>query len=81
MSGKVIVTCALIGVLTDPARHHVPVPPEAMAREARAAFEAGASVVHVHLREQIDALVAIARAAGRDCATPAEAGALPHLWA
>jgi hypothetical protein len=32
-------------------------------------------------REQIDALVAIARAAGRDRATPAEARALLHLLA
>ena len=49
---KAIVTCALTGVLTDPARHAVPVTPEQMAREARAAFDAGASVVHVHFREQ-----------------------------
>jgi uncharacterized protein (DUF849 family) len=49
---KTIVTCALTGVLTDPARHHVPVTPEQMAREARAAFDAGASVMHVHFRQQ-----------------------------
>jgi len=39
-------------VLTDPAQHHVPVTPEEMAREARAACDAGASVVHVHFRQQ-----------------------------
>jgi uncharacterized protein (DUF849 family) len=49
---KAVVTCALTGVLTDPALHHVPVTPEQMAREARAAFGAGASVMHVHFREQ-----------------------------
>ncbi len=49
---KAVVTCALTGVLTDPALHHVPVTPEQMAREARAAFDAGASVMHVHFRQQ-----------------------------
>ncbi|HXW09089.1 MAG TPA: 3-keto-5-aminohexanoate cleavage protein [Steroidobacteraceae bacterium] len=51
-SSKIVVTCALTGVLTDPAQHHVPVTPEQMAREARAACDAGASVVHVHFRQQ-----------------------------
>ncbi len=49
---KTVVTCALTGVLTDPAQHHVPVTPEQMAVEARAAFDAGASVMHVHFRQQ-----------------------------
>lgn len=49
---KTVVTCALTGVLTDPAQHHVPVTPGQMAREARAAFDAGASVMHVHFRQQ-----------------------------
>jgi len=52
MTNKVVVTCALTGVLTDPAQHNVPVTPEQMAREARAACDAGASVVHVHFRQQ-----------------------------
>ena len=52
MTAKVVVTCALTGVLTDPVQHNVPVTPEEMAREARAAFDAGASVVHVHYRQQ-----------------------------
>jgi 3-keto-5-aminohexanoate cleavage enzyme len=51
-SSKIVVTCALTGVLTDPAQHHVPVTPQQMAREARAACDAGASVVHVHFRQQ-----------------------------
>lgn len=49
---KAILTCALTGVLTNPEQHPVPVTPEQMAQEARAAFDAGASVMHVHLRRQ-----------------------------
>lgn len=49
---KAIITCALTGVLTDPKQHPVPVTPEEMAREAKAAFDAGASVMHVHFRQQ-----------------------------
>jgi 3-keto-5-aminohexanoate cleavage enzyme len=52
MSDKAIITCALTGVLTDPKQHKVPVTPEEMAREATAAFDAGASVMHVHFRQQ-----------------------------
>ncbi len=51
MSDKAVITCALNGVLTDPKQHHVPVTPEEMAREAKAAFNAGASVMHIHLRQ------------------------------
>jgi len=39
-------------VLTDPSRHPVPVTPKEMAEEARRAFDAGASVMHVHFRRQ-----------------------------
>src|SRR5260370_20230062 len=52
MSDKAVITCALNGVLTDPKQHHVPVTPEEMACEAKAAFNAGASVMHIHLRQQ-----------------------------
>ncbi len=47
---KAVVTCALTGVLTDPKAYPAPVTPEEMAREARRAFDEGASVVHVHFR-------------------------------
>jgi 3-keto-5-aminohexanoate cleavage enzyme len=47
---KAIVTCALTGVLTDPRHYPAPVTPEEMAREAQAAFNEGASVIHVHFR-------------------------------
>jgi len=49
---KAILTCALTGVLTDPVQHPVPVTPEQMAAQARDAFNAGASIMHVHLRAQ-----------------------------
>lgn len=52
MTDKAVITCALNGVLTDPRQHHVPVTPQEMAAEARAAYDAGASVVHIHLRQQ-----------------------------
>lgn len=51
-SQKAVITCAMNGVLTDPATHSVPVTPEEMAKEARRARDAGASVVHVHFRAQ-----------------------------
>ena len=47
---KAVVTCALTGVLTDPAVYPAPVTPEEMAREARRACDEGASVVHIHFR-------------------------------
>ena len=49
---KAILTCALTGVLTDPKQHPVPVTPAQMAAEAKAAFDAGASIMHVHIRRQ-----------------------------
>lgn len=49
---KAVVTCALTGVLTDPARHPVPVTVSEMAQSAREAYDAGASVLHVHFRRQ-----------------------------
>jgi geranyl-CoA carboxylase beta subunit len=52
MADKAIITCALTGVLTDPLLHPVPVAPDQMAAEARRAFEAGAAVMHIHLRRQ-----------------------------
>jgi uncharacterized protein (DUF849 family) len=52
MADKAIITCALTGVLTNPEQHPVPVTPEQMAAEAKRAFDAGASVMHVHYRRQ-----------------------------
>jgi 3-keto-5-aminohexanoate cleavage enzyme len=47
-----ILTCALTGVLTNPQQHPVPVTPQQMAQQAKEAFDAGASIMHVHLRMQ-----------------------------
>lgn len=49
---KAILTCALTGVLTNPRQHPVPVTPVQMAAQARDAFNAGAAIMHVHLRRQ-----------------------------
>lgn len=51
-SDKAVITCALTGVLTNPKQHPVPVSPTEMAASARQAFDAGASVMHVHFRAQ-----------------------------
>lgn len=47
-----VISCALTGVLTDPKRHPVPVTPDQMALEAERAWNAGATVVHLHFRDQ-----------------------------
>jgi len=49
---KVVVTCALTGLLTDPARFNVPVTPQEMADAAEQSYNAGASVLHCHFRDQ-----------------------------
>jgi len=53
---KAILTCALTGVLTDPKQHNVPVTPEQMASEAKAAYDQGATIMHVHYRRQEDGM-------------------------
>ncbi len=49
---KAVVTCALTGVLTNPAQHPVPVTVEEMAASAKEACDAGAAILHVHFRRQ-----------------------------
>ncbi len=49
---KVVVTCALTGMLTDPAKFNVPVTPQEMAEATAQAYDAGASAVHCHFRDQ-----------------------------
>lgn len=49
---KAILTCALNGVLTDPRQHAVPVTPAECAASAREAYDAGASIIHIHFRCQ-----------------------------
>ena len=52
MSRPVIITCALTGDSDTPGKSpHVPVTPEEIARDAMAAAEAGAAIVHIHVRD------------------------------
>ncbi|MEE9098346.1 3-keto-5-aminohexanoate cleavage protein [Pseudarthrobacter phenanthrenivorans] len=52
MNRKVIVTCALTGAGDTTGRsEHVPVTPEEIAQDAVEAARAGASVVHIHVRD------------------------------
>lgn len=52
MNRKVIVTCALTGAGDTAGRsEHVPVTPDEIAADAIAAARAGASVVHIHVRD------------------------------
>lgn len=53
---KAILTCAINGVLTNPKQHPVPVTPEEMASSARDAYNAGASIMHIHFRQQAEGL-------------------------
>jgi uncharacterized protein (DUF849 family) len=52
MSDKVVVSCALTGVLTDPSMANLPITPEEMAEAARQAWDQGATIVHTHFRDQ-----------------------------
>lgn len=56
MSQKAVITCALTGVLTNPKQHPVPVTAQEMAAEAKRAYDAGASCMHIHFRQQNDGM-------------------------
>lgn len=50
-SGKVIITCAITGAIHTPSMTpHLPVTPDEITREALAAAEAGAAILHLHAR-------------------------------
>lgn len=56
MESKVIVTVALVGALTQKGEGrgktpYAPITPDEMAEEAKRAYDAGASVVHIHARD------------------------------
>jgi uncharacterized protein (DUF849 family) len=52
MSSTTVITCALTGSFDTPRKNPaVPVSPEAIARSALEAAEAGAAVVHIHVRD------------------------------
>ena len=47
-----ILTCAVTGNLTQPSQTpYLPITPEQIADDALAAAEAGAAVVHIHVRD------------------------------
>ncbi len=53
MNDKVIITCALTGGMTVPAQSkHIPITVDEIIREGVLAAEAGASILHVHVREE-----------------------------
>ncbi|MGE3874688.1 MAG: 3-keto-5-aminohexanoate cleavage protein [Parvibaculaceae bacterium] len=50
--GKVIITCAVTGAIHTPTMSpYLPITPEEIAREAIAAAEAGAAILHLHARD------------------------------
>jgi len=49
-SDKAVVTASLNGVFTDPAKFSIPVSPAEMATAAQEAYDEGATVVHIHIR-------------------------------
>ena len=53
MDNKVIITCAITGAeTTKEMQPALPVTPEELAQSAFEAWEAGASVVHLHVRQE-----------------------------
>ena len=51
-SKKVIVSCAVTGSIHTPTMTpHLPITPDAIAREAIGAAEAGAAILHLHARK------------------------------
>ncbi len=52
MSDPVIITCAVTGGMTVPSQSpHIPIVPEQIIEEAVAAHDAGAAVIHLHVRD------------------------------
>jgi uncharacterized protein (DUF849 family) len=52
---KVIITCAITGGIHTPTMSpHLPITPDEIAKEAIAAAEAGASIIHLHARDPVD---------------------------
>src|SRR5688500_10519557 len=73
---KVVITCALTGVLANREQcPWVPYTPEEIADEAKRAYDAGATVVHIHARDpesggpsyEPDVYAAIAREIRKRC--------------
>ena len=55
MGGKVIITCAVTGSIHTPTMSpYLPLTPDEIARDAIAAAEAGAAILHLHARDPKD---------------------------
>src|SRR5271168_4817902 len=55
MAGKVVITCAVTGGIHTPTMSpYLPITPDEIARDAIAASEAGASILHLHARDPKD---------------------------
>src|SRR3974390_1609761 len=55
LRGKVVITCAVTGSIHTPTMSpHLPLTPDEVARDAIAAAEAGASILHLHARDPKD---------------------------
>ena len=55
LKNKVIITCAITGSIHTPSMSpHLPITPDEIANEAVLAAEAGAAIVHLHARDQLD---------------------------
>ena len=55
MGGKVVITCAVTGSIHTPTMSpYLPLTPDEIARDAIAAAEAGAAILHLHARDPKD---------------------------
>ena len=55
MSRKVIITCAVTGVIHTPTMSpHLPITPDEIVASAIEAAEAGAAIIHLHARDPED---------------------------
>ena len=55
LRGKVVITCAVTGSIHTPTMSpHLPLTPDEIARDAIAAAEAGAAILHLHARDPKD---------------------------
>src|SRR6201998_1333729 len=55
LKSKVIITCAVTGSIHTPTMSpHLPLTPDEIARDASAAAEAGAAILHLHARDPKD---------------------------
>src|SRR5262247_2156172 len=55
LRGKVVITCAVTGSIHTPTMSpHLPLTPDEIARDAIAASEAGAAILHLHARDPKD---------------------------